>query len=89
MTSGSGGRNGGRMGGGARTLSIFPGAAANRDVPEGATMSPVTATGLAEMARLRKVIVVVVAKLSVGGVTAWTRYLFLFWWWGSRVKGLG
>ncbi|OMP02122.1 hypothetical protein COLO4_11326 [Corchorus olitorius] len=41
------------------------------------------------MARLRKVVIVVVAKLGVGGVTSWTRKLFLFWWWGSRVKGLG
>lgn len=65
--------SGGGMGVGARTLSVFLGATANRDVPEGTTMSPVTTTGLAEMTRLRKIVVVIVAELSIIGVTTWTR----------------
>ena len=50
-------------------------------------MSPVPAAGLAEVARLREVIVVVVAELSVGGIAAWAGKVFLFWWWSSRLKG--
>ncbi|KAE8680647.1 hypothetical protein F3Y22_tig00111372pilonHSYRG00031 [Hibiscus syriacus] len=58
------------------------------DVPEDATMSPVSVTRLTKMARLREVIVVVIAKLGVAGITARTRQLLLFRWWGSVVNGL-
>jgi hypothetical protein len=44
-------------------------------------LCPVTAAWLAEMARLREVIVIVIAKLRGGGVTPWTRqWLSRFWW---------
>lgn len=68
---------GGSSGGnGARTFSILAAATANWDVTEGATVGPVAAAGLAEMARLREVVVVVVAELGVGGLAAWALELF-------------
>ena len=73
---------------GARALSVFAGPTADWDVTEGATVSPVATAGLAEVARLREVVVVVVAELGVGGVTAWTWKLLLLCWWSSRVLGL-
>ena len=86
MRSGGGGDDIGG-GGGAGALGVLAGAAADGDVPEGPTVSPVATAGLAEVAGLREVVVVVVAELSVGGVAARARQLLLFWWWGSRVVG--
>lgn len=63
------------------TLSILAATAADRDVAESATVSPVTPTGFAEVTRLREVVVVVVAELGVGGVTAWTGEVFWFGRW--------
>lgn len=39
-------------------------------------MGPVATAGLAEMAGLGEVVVVVVAELGVGGLAAWARELF-------------
>ena len=47
-------------------------------------MGPVTAAGLAEVAGLREVVVVVVTELGVGGFTTWARKLLLF---SCRVLG--
>lgn len=46
-------------------------------------MSPVPAAGFAEVARLREVVVVVVAELRVGRVASRAReaFMFLFRWW--------
>ena len=52
-------------------------------------MSPVTAAGLAEVAGLREVIVVIVAELGVGGVTARAREVLLFRQWRPGNLGLG
>lgn len=77
-------------GGSARALGVLSGPATYRDVAEGSSVSPVAAAGLAEVAGLGEVVVVVVAELGIGGVAAWARKLLLFWWWGSRaVGGLG
>ncbi len=59
------------VGGGARPLGVLTGATADGDVTEGPTVGPVATAGLAEVAWLREVVVVVVAELGVGGVTAW------------------
>lgn len=75
------------IGGGAGALGVLAGAAADGDVAEGPAMSPVATAGLAEVAGLREVVVVVVAELGVGRVAARARQLLLFWWWGSRVMG--
>lgn len=50
---------------------VLAAAAADGDVAEGAAFGPVAAARLAEMARLREVVVVVVAKFCVGGIAAW------------------
>ena len=51
---------------------VPPAAAAHRHVPEGAVFGPVSPAGLAEVAGLREAVVVVIAKLGVGGFTSWT-----------------
>lgn len=56
----------------ARAFGVLAGAAADRNVAEGAAVSPVTAAGFAEMTGLREVVVVVVTKLGVEGIAAWT-----------------
>lgn len=72
MGHGGRGRRG-RGGGvrGARALGVLAGPTADGDVTEGPTLSPVTAAGLAEVAWLGEVVVVVVAELGVGRVAAW------------------
>jgi hypothetical protein len=59
-------RHGGR---GARAL-VLAAAPADGHVAERAALGPVPAAGLAEVARLREAVVVVVAELGVGGVAA-------------------
>ena len=63
---------------GTTAFRVLAGATANGDVPESATVGPVTAAGLAEVAGLREVVVVVVTELGVGGFTTWARKLLLF-----------
>jgi len=58
-------RRGGLLGAGALVLAA---STANRDVAEGATFGPVAAARLAEVARLREAVVVVVAELGVRGL---------------------
>jgi len=53
---------------GAGALGVLAAASADGDVAEGAAVGPVAAAGLAEVARLGVVVVVVVAELGVGGV---------------------
>lgn len=52
---------------------VLAGAAAEGHVAEGATLGPVSAAGLAEVAWLGEIVVVVVAKLGGGGVAARAR----------------
>lgn len=73
---------------GARAFGVLPAAPADGDVAEGAAVGPVAAARLAEVARLREVIVIVVTELGVGGVAPraaevlrlrrWRSYLLLF-----------
>lgn len=49
-----------------RNLLVFPTTSSDRNVPECSAFGPVSATGLAEVARLGEGVVVVVAKLGVG-----------------------
>lgn len=42
---------------------VLPATSTNRNIAKGSSLGPVPSAGLAEMARLRKVIVVVVAEL--------------------------
>lgn len=51
-------------------MIVLPAAAADGNVPEDSAFGPVAAAGLAEMAGLREVVVVVVAELRVNGVAA-------------------
>jgi hypothetical protein len=73
VRSGGGGDDMGGGGGAAGALGVLAGAAADGDVTEGPTVSPVATAGLAEVAGLREVVVVVVAELGVGGVAARAR----------------
>ena len=52
-------------------MLVLAAAAADGDIAKGAALRPVAATGLAEVAWLRRAVVVVVAELGVGGVAAW------------------
>ena len=54
----------------ARALGVLAGAASDGDVAESATVGPVAAAGLAEVAGLGEVVVVVVTELGVEGVAA-------------------
>lgn len=54
----------------ARALGVLTGSAADGDVAKSATVSPVTAAGFAEMARLREIIVIVVAEFGVERIAA-------------------
>ena len=74
---------------GAGALGVFAAAAADGDVAEGAAVGPVAAAGLAEVAGLGVVVVVVVAELGVGGVAAWARQVLLLRRRGSSGGGLG
>ena len=71
--SGSGGGGGASAG----AFRGFASTAADGNVAESSAVSPVTATGFAEVTRLREVVVVVVTELSVGRVAARTRELLL------------
>lgn len=79
----------GTGGGGARALGILSAAATDRDVAEGPTVSPVAAAGLAEVTRLREVVVVVVAELGIGGLAPRAREVLLLRRWSSETLGLG
>lgn len=57
----------GASGGAALVLAA---ATADGDIAEGPAFGPVTAAGLAEVARLSEVVVVVVTKFGVGGIAA-------------------
>lgn len=67
-----GGGVGGDAGGdvGPRPLGVLSAAAADGYVAEGAAVSPVPTAGLAEVARLGEVVVVVVAELGVWGIAS-------------------
>lgn len=70
-------------------MRSLTGPTADRNVTESSALSPVTAARLAEVARLREVIIVVVAEFGAGGVASRARQrLGQFGWWvrshGSR-----
>lgn len=69
---GGGGRGGGGGVGGSFEALVFPAAAADRDVPQSATASPVALASLAKVARLGQAVVVVVTKFGVGRITTRT-----------------
>ena len=75
---GTGSRRGG--GGGFGALGALAGATADGNVPKGAAFGPVAAAALAEVARLRDVVVVVVAELGVGGVASGAPQVLLWLW---------
>lgn len=52
-------------------------------------MGPITATRLTEVAWLGEIIVVVVTKLSIGGITARAREVLLLRRWSSGGVGFG
>lgn len=64
------GRRGGS--GGGAPLGVLPGAAADRDVSKNTSFSPVPSTALAEVARLREVVVIVIAEFGVCRIAPWT-----------------
>ncbi|KAF5811884.1 hypothetical protein HanXRQr2_Chr04g0186511 [Helianthus annuus] len=49
---------------------ILPAATTHRDIPQGATSSPVPFTSLTEMSWLRQTVVVVVTKFRVRRITS-------------------
>lgn len=66
-----------RGGGWGSLLGVLARVAADRDVAERATFCPESPAGLAEVAWLSEVVVVVVAKLCVYRLTPWTPLLLL------------
>jgi len=76
---------------GAGALGVLAAATADGDVAECAAMGPVPATGLAEVARLGVVVVVVVAELGVGGLATGAGEVLLLRRWrrSGRALGLG
>lgn len=62
---GGGGGFGGGFDGGVRHLPLVLPATSNRNIPEGPTFGPMPLACLAEMPRLRLVVVVVIAELGV------------------------
>jgi len=63
-------RAGDRPGAHRLAAAVLPAPAADGHVPEGASLGPVPAAALAEVARLAEAVVVVVAELGVGRVAA-------------------
>lgn len=70
---GGGGGCGGSGGGGGGSLEplVFP-AAANGDISESTTFSPVPLASFTKMSRLRLVVIIVVTELCVFRSTSWT-----------------
>ncbi|KAF5468341.1 hypothetical protein F2P56_012499 [Juglans regia] len=88
--AGHGGRR--RRGGGRRSTSgraralgdALAGATTDGDVAKGAALGPIAAAGLAEVAGLGEVVVVVVAELGGGGTAARARERLSLRWWRVR-----